>query len=108
MSDLLRSLNPGTPPDAQSYVERAEIDASLRAPVLLFFGTGVAWLLLGSLLGVLAAFKMSFPHLLDSADWLTFGRVRPAHLNIMVYGWASSVGIGVGILLMAPVCLVAL
>lgn len=108
MSDLLQSLNPGTPPDARSYVERAEIDASLRVPVLLFFGTGVAWLLLGSLLGVLAAFKMSFPHLLDSADWLTFGRVRPAHLNIMIYGWASSAGIGVGIWLMARLCRVAL
>ena len=108
MSDLLQSLNPGTPPDAQSYVERAEIDRSLRAPVLFFFTAGICWLLLGSLLGLLAAFKMSFPHLLDGAGWLSFGRVRPAHMNIVIYGWASSAGIGVGIWLMARLCRVAL
>lgn len=102
MSDLLRPL------ESDSAVERAEIDRSLRAPVLFFMATGIVWLLLGSVLGTLAAFKMSFPHLLDSEDWLTFGRVRPAHLNMVIYGWASAVGIGVGIWLMGRLCRVVL
>lgn len=88
--------------------ERAAIDRSLRGPVLFFFASGVAWLLVGSLLGVLAALKMSFPAVLDDAAWLTFGRVRPAHLNLVIYGWASAVGIGVGIWLMARLCRVEL
>ncbi len=108
MSDLLRSLHPGTPPDPQSFVERAEIDRSLRGPVLLFFVSGIAWLLAGSLLGLLAALKMTHAHMLDEQAWLTFGRVRPAHLNMMIYGWASSAGIGVGIWLMGRLCRVAL
>jgi cytochrome c oxidase cbb3-type subunit 1 len=102
MSDLLRPL------ESDSAVERAAIDRSLRAPVLFFMASGIVWLLLGSVLGTLAAFKMNFPHLLDSAAWLTFGRVRPAHLNMVIYGWASAVGIGVGIWLMGRLCRVAL
>ncbi len=98
----------GMPGATRDDFERAAIDRSLRGPVLFFFGSGVAWLLVGSLLGTLAALKISFPHVLDSAAWLTFGRVRPAHLNIVVYGWASSVGLGVGIWLMARLCRVAL
>ncbi|MGH8046319.1 MAG: cbb3-type cytochrome c oxidase subunit I [Chthoniobacterales bacterium] len=108
MSDLQSSLNPNTPPDVQSAAERAEIDRSLRGPVMFFFSSGIAWLLAGSLLGLLAALKMTHSHMLDAQSWLTFGRVRPAHLNIMVYGWASSVGIGVGIWLMGRLCRVAL
>jgi cytochrome c oxidase cbb3-type subunit 1 len=104
MSELLRSLDPNTPPDPQSAVERAEIDRSLRGPVLFFFGSAIAWLLLGSVLGMLAALKMTHVRLLDGQDWLTFGRVRPAHLNIVIYGWASAVGIGVGIWLMGRLC----
>ena len=98
----------GGMPDVESRLERAEIDRSLRGPVLFFFASGVAWLLVGSVLGLLAAWKMVFPGLLDSADWLTFGRVRPAHLDIVIYGWASAVGMGVGIWLMARLCRVAL
>lgn len=88
--------------------ERAAIDASLRTPVMFFFASAVFWLLFGSVLGLAAAIKMVWPGVLDDAAWLTFGRVRPAHLNTVIYGWASSAGIGVGIWLMARLCRVAL
>jgi cytochrome c oxidase cbb3-type subunit 1 len=84
------------------------IDRSTRFPVLLFFGTAVFWLVIGSVLGTLSAFKMSYPGFLDSVGWLTFGRLRPAHMNAVIYGWASAAGIGVGIWLMARLCRVAL
>jgi cytochrome c oxidase cbb3-type subunit 1 len=100
--------HPSTHTEVLSPQERYEIDRSLRAPVLLFFGTSIFWLLIGSILGTLAAFKMSYPGFLDSEAWLTFGRMRPAHLNVVVYGWASTAGIGVGIWLMARLCRVSL
>jgi cytochrome c oxidase cbb3-type subunit 1 len=63
--------------------------------------SGVAWLLMGSLLAFLASFKMHSPWFLADQAWLTFGRVRPAHLNTMIYGWASMTGIGVSLWLQA-------
>lgn len=105
---LLSSINPANAPDTLASCERAEIDASTRGPVLLFFGSAVFWLLVGSVLGLLAAWKMTHPGLLDSLGFLTFGRIRPAHLNAVIYGWASSAGIGTGLWLMARLCRVPL
>jgi cytochrome c oxidase cbb3-type subunit 1 len=75
-----------TPHDVEQ-VERALIDASTRLPVLVFYGSAILWLLLGTLLAGLTSWKL--PDLLANCSWLTSGRVRPAHMNVMVYGWAS-------------------
>lgn len=101
---LLSSLNPATEPDELAAHERAEIDSSTRLPVLIFFGSAIFWLIIGSLLGLISAWKMTHPDLLDSQAWLTFGRLRPAHLNAVTYGWASAAGIGVGLWLTARLC----
>ncbi len=105
---LLSSINPANVPDTLASHERAEIDASTRVPVLLFFGSAIFWLLVGSLLGVISAWKMTHPGFLDSMAWLTFGRLRPAHLNTVIYGWASAAGIGTGLWLMARLCRIPL
>jgi len=81
--------------------QRAAIDASARLPVLGFFTGSVFWLFAGTVLALLASIKLHNPQFLDDASWLTFGRVRPAHLNSMAYGWASQAGIGVLLWLMA-------
>jgi cytochrome c oxidase cbb3-type subunit 1 len=85
-------------------LERAEIDASTRLPVILFYGSAIFWLLVGSLFALIASYKMNNPHFLDQWAWLTFGRVRPAHLNAVAYGWAAAAGIGTGLWLMARLC----
>ncbi|MBA2242717.1 MAG: cbb3-type cytochrome c oxidase subunit I, partial [Chthoniobacterales bacterium] len=82
-------------------VERALIDASTRVPVLMFYTSAVVWLLIGTLLAGLTSFKMHMPDLLGGVSFLTWGRIRPAHMNAMVFGWASMVGIGTSIWLMA-------
>jgi cytochrome c oxidase cbb3-type subunit 1 len=78
--------------DAQS---RKSIDASARLPVVFMMASGVFWLLTGTVLAFIASFKLHSPWFLADQAWLTFGRVRPAHLNTMIYGWASMTGIGV-------------
>src|SRR3954471_9744524 len=82
-------------------VERALIDASTRVPVLMFYTSAIVWLLLGTLLAWLVSFKAHSPDLLGNFSFLTWGRMRPAHMNIMIYGWASIAGMGTGIWLMA-------
>ena len=74
---------------------RAAIDASCSRPVMAFLVSAVAWLLVGTVLAMVASLKMHWPEFLADRSWLAFGRVRPAHLNAVTYGWASMAGIGV-------------
>ncbi len=86
------------------FSERAQIDDSCRGPVLFFYTSAILWLLAGSVFGLLAAWKMHEPEFLDSWAALTFSRLRTAHLNVVAYGWASEVGVGTMIWLMARLC----
>ncbi len=85
-------------------LERALIDASTRVPVLIFYTSAVGWLILGTLLAGFVSFKLHTPDLLSDISFLTWGRMRPAHMNVMVYGWASMAGMGTAIWLMARLC----
>src|SRR5438477_7764663 len=85
-------------------LERALIDASTRVPVLIFYTSAVAWLILGTLLAGFVSFKLHTPDLLSDISFLTWGRVRPAHVNVMIYGWASMAAMGTAIWLMARLC----
>ena len=49
----------------------------------------------------IASIKMHQPDFLGEIPWLTFGRVYPAGMNCMVYGWAFTAGMGVLVWLMA-------
>src|SRR6266550_4191083 len=70
-------------------LERAYIDASTRVPVLMFYTSAIAWLIVGTVLAMVVSFKLHSPDLLSGISFLTWGRLRPAHMNVMVYGWAS-------------------
>lgn len=91
-----------------SVAEVAELDHSARRPVLICLFLSIAWLLVGTALGDITSFKFDYPDLLSSQAYLTFGRLRPAHLNIMVYGWASTAMFGVSLWLMPRLCRVQL
>src|SRR5438445_11795533 len=92
------------PPSDVEQVERALIDASTRVPVLMFYTSAIAWLLIGTLLAGFVSFKQHSPDLLSNVSFLTWGRLRPVHMNIMVYGWASMAGMGTAVWLMARLC----
>jgi cytochrome c oxidase cbb3-type subunit 1 len=98
------SISTEVPAAEIEQVERALIDASTRLPVLMFYASAIAWLLIGTLLGALASLKLHSPDLLGNVSVLTWGRIRPAHMNIMIYGWASMAGMGTAIWLMARLC----
>ena len=75
--------------DSQSL---AVIDRSLRHPVMLFLTAGAAWLAVAILLGVIASAKVHNPGFLSRHGALTYGRVFPAHINALVYGWGMQAG----------------
>ncbi len=98
------AVPPAGLPAPGELARRGAIDASARVPVGMFFASAVFWLLAGTVLAMLASIKMHSPGFLAGWDFLTFGRVRPAHLNTMIYGWASMAGIGVLLWLEARLC----
>ncbi|MEE4298048.1 MAG: cbb3-type cytochrome c oxidase subunit I [Pseudomonadales bacterium] len=92
---------PGEGEESASYhrdlAARREADASTRTPVLWWLLSSLFWLALASLLGVVASVKLHLPEWLVQDAALTFGRVRPAHLNAAAYGWSSMAGVAVGL-----------
>jgi cytochrome c oxidase cbb3-type subunit 1 len=80
---------------------RSAIDRSLRHPVMFFFTSGAAWLAVSLLLGLLSSIKVHSPEFASGWPFLTYGRVFPAHMSAMVYGWACQAGFGTLIWLMA-------
>jgi cytochrome c oxidase cbb3-type subunit 1 len=87
---------------------RIAIDDSARTPTILYFVTAVGWLLVGSAFGVMTSLKFSLPDWLGATPALTFGRIRPVHLNTVMYGWASLAGAGMIVWLTARLCRVPL
>ena len=92
---------PSTPPKGANdpacdlRLPAAEIDASLRWPVLFLFVSATAWLLAGSVLWLITFIKFASPGFLADCPWLTLGRVRPAAVNVFVYGCASQAAFAV-------------
>jgi len=99
-------------PNAEFRTQRADseqeqrilIDDSARTPTVLYLLSAVAWLLIGSVFGLLASLKFNLPDWLGTWAPLTFGRLRPAHLNAVMYGWASLAGAGMIVWLTARLC----
>lgn len=73
------------------------LDQSARGPILYFLLSSVGWLLLGSFLGLAVSIKLHHPDFLGSQDYLTFGKLRTLHLNIIAYGWLSFAGLGLSL-----------
>ena len=102
---ILQALSPSDTEDvAQRRALLAEIDASCRGTLMLFFGAALVWLLIGTVLALIASWKMHSPDFLADIPWLTFGRVRPAHLNAVVFGFASEAAIAVTLWLICRLC----
>ena len=87
-------------PEADAVL-RSEIDRSLRHPVMFFFTSGAAWLAVAIFLGIISSAKVHSPGFLDGCSWLTYGRVQPAHLNALIYGWGCQAAFGTLVWLMA-------
>jgi cytochrome c oxidase cbb3-type subunit 1 len=79
---------------------RLRADASSRRAVLALFTVAIGWLIVGSIFGDIASMKLHWPDFLTRQAWLTFGRVRTAHLHAVNYGWATAALIGMSLWLM--------
>src|SRR5262247_2941797 len=61
-----------------------------------YLAWGTVWLLVGTTAGLIVSIKLHWPEFLPYA-WLSFGRVRPAHTNLVLLGWSSLVMVGLAL-----------
>src|SRR5258708_38708628 len=65
-----------------------DVDQKRLRLVYAYVASGAAWLVFGTLVGAYLALKFVWPDL-GVAPWLSFGRLRPVHTNVVFWGWAS-------------------
>ncbi len=94
MGDLAASAPKIAPADLDF---RARADRSTAMVVSICLTLAVIWLVLASIAGLISSIKLHSPDWWVQYEWLTFGRIRPVHLNLVGYGWCSLAGIGVAI-----------
>lgn len=108
MSAVANTLeSAGAAPSSTGLEERqtlSTIDLSTRIPAVLFLGTAVVWLLIGSLFAMIASWKFHSPMFMALTEWQTLGLARAAHLNAVIYGWATQAAMGVAFWIMARLC----
>src|SRR5258708_17942040 len=68
--------------------ELIDVDQQLTRLVYAYVASGAAWLVFGTLVGAYLALKFVWPDL-GVAPWLSFGRVRRVHTNVVFWGWGS-------------------
>lgn len=81
-------------PDADELHDRIEADRSTAFPVFMYIAFACMWLVLGSVAGLTASIKLHQPDWLTDQAWLTFGRIRTAHITAVLYGWITNAAIG--------------
>src|SRR5262247_3218003 len=59
-----------------------------------WLASGLGWLLLFPTIGALVSTKFTYPEFLGDTAWLTFGRLRPIHVNGVIWGAFSTTFIG--------------
>jgi cytochrome c oxidase cbb3-type subunit 1 len=104
MKETAISESESRPDPAPHHGDPLVVDRSIRIPVLIFFGSGVFWLVVASVFYLLSSSQMHSPNAWWSAPgiaWLSFGRAYPVFLNCYVYGWATCAGFGAGIWLLS-------
>ncbi len=91
----------------QDAIIRAEVDRSLRHPVMFFFTSGAVWLAISIFFGMIASIKQHdpdfglLPDFFKDSSLFAVGRAYAAHMNVLLYGWGAQAAFGVMIWLMA-------
>lgn len=69
-----------------------------------FILSSVVFFAITALVGVLVSLKFLWPEFMGSAPWLTFGRMRPLHVNGVLFGWLLACDIGLVFYVVPRLC----
>ena len=70
--------------NAQSHIERQTYSTAKGFGV-----TAAFWMVVATFAGLLGATELIAPDLVGNIGWLVFGRVRPIHINLVLFGFVT-------------------
>jgi cytochrome c oxidase cbb3-type subunit 1 len=82
-------------PAKKNPIKRPKIDPELSKLVLWFLGSAIVWLVIATSIGEYLGIKFVAPDA-DHFSWLTFGRLRPVHTNLVFWAWSTLGIMGLG------------
>ena len=59
-----------------------------------FFLTAGFWMVIATFMGLLGATELIAPDLFGNVGWLSFGRIRPIHVNLVLFGFVTPALLG--------------
>ena len=80
-------------PQKKSVTTQKYITPELSKLIIYFLGFSVLWLIVGTSIGEYLGIKFVAPDV-DHQSWLSFGRLRPVHTNMVFWGWCSFAMVG--------------
>ena len=89
---------------AAMRAELSEIDASIRFSALFFVISATCWLIIGTLLSLASAYQSHQASFMAGCEYMTFGRLYPASVNALVFGWGNNAIFAIGLWMMARLC----
>jgi cytochrome c oxidase cbb3-type subunit 1 len=98
------------PEDSSSRVQQRAASAGSTAVVhsdataKWFLISSVAYFFIVAIIAVTIAAKFVWPQLLGSVQYLTYGRLRPLHVNGMLFGWLLAADMGLAYFLVPRLC----
>lgn len=71
-------------------------EGATKRLVFAYIVSASVWLVVGTIYGLIAALKLYWP---EAMEWpvLSFGRIRPIHTNIVMFGWSSMALTGIAL-----------
>ncbi|MCC5839555.1 MAG: cbb3-type cytochrome c oxidase subunit I [Opitutales bacterium] len=103
-ASIATAIDPRTESPEAIRVRLSEVDTSMKVPGVFFMISALFWLMAGTVFALIAAIKFHNVDFLGDSEAFTFGRVRSAHLNAMIYGWGTNVIFAVAPWIMGRLC----
>ena len=105
MSDQrLRTMNTGDETAMEGLPKGNAPDLVNKDLVRAWLWWSIAWMTVFPLVGLIVSIKFHYPDFLGETSWLTFGRLRPVHVNGVIFGSFSTPVLGLLYYLVPRLC----
>jgi cytochrome c oxidase cbb3-type subunit 1 len=81
--------------------ETTAVETCGRWPLILLFGAGIGWLVVGAVVALISGIQLHSPGFLAECPVLSHGRAQAVAETAFVYGWLANLGLGLALWVLA-------